>query len=192
MGITDFPFIDRPMSPEDLPLRDIHLPEPIGFFPLAPGWWGLIGAGLLLLLAVLLLLWQRRRVTALKLALEALDQWLSDPSRSLTEQSQRLSILLKQLALTTHERGRVASLSGPLWLEWLEQRPGHPPLSPALRALLEEGPYRPPTAPTAEALSALKSELQGLIRALAKPPKEGRFSVKKPWGRLPRSNAGAP
>jgi len=179
------------MSPEDLPLRDIHLPEPIGIFPLAPGWWVLMGGSLLLILGGLLMVWQRRRVTALKLALEALDHWLSDPSRSLAEHSQRLSILLKQLALTTHERAEVASLSGSLWLDWLEQRPGHPPLSPALRALLEEAPYRPPTAPTAEALTALKRELQGLIRVLATGPASTRFSFKRPYGKLRRKDPGA-
>ena len=41
------------MDPSEIPIRDLHLPEAIGWWPLAPGWWVLIvllGIGLLLLL----------------------------------------------------------------------------------------------------------------------------------------------
>ena len=30
------------MDPDQLPLRDLHLPEAVGWWPLAPGWWVLI------------------------------------------------------------------------------------------------------------------------------------------------------
>ena len=32
------------MDPTQLPLRDLHLPETIGWWPLAPGWWFAIAA----------------------------------------------------------------------------------------------------------------------------------------------------
>ncbi len=28
------------MEPSELPLRDLHLPDAVGWWPLAPGWWG--------------------------------------------------------------------------------------------------------------------------------------------------------
>ncbi len=41
------------MDPEQIPLRDLRLPETIGWWPLAPGWWFvivllLVGLGFLL------------------------------------------------------------------------------------------------------------------------------------------------
>ena len=30
------------MEENVLPLRDLHLPEAVGWWPLAPGWWGVI------------------------------------------------------------------------------------------------------------------------------------------------------
>ena len=39
-------------------LRDIHLPEPISWWPLAPGWW------LLIIIALALMVWATRFFTA--------------------------------------------------------------------------------------------------------------------------------
>ena len=41
------------MDPAQIPLRGLHLPDAIGWWPLAPGWWviiALLAAGLILLL----------------------------------------------------------------------------------------------------------------------------------------------
>ena len=48
------------MNPDSLPLRDIHLPAPLGWWPLAPGWW-IVGALVFaLLIAGLIWLWKRQ------------------------------------------------------------------------------------------------------------------------------------
>ena len=50
------------MDPQQIPLRDLHLPEVIGWWPLAPGWWFLIAlavAGLGYLSYRLLTKWRR-------------------------------------------------------------------------------------------------------------------------------------
>ncbi|MFP6681250.1 MAG: DUF4381 domain-containing protein [Gammaproteobacteria bacterium] len=48
------------MDPAEIPLRDIHLPDPIGWWPLAPGWWILIGL-IVLTMVVSLIVWRWRK-----------------------------------------------------------------------------------------------------------------------------------
>ena len=33
------------MDPQQIPLRDLHLPDAISWWPLAPGWWLAIAQG---------------------------------------------------------------------------------------------------------------------------------------------------
>ena len=63
------------MNPEELALRDIHLPAPVGWWPPAPGWWLLAG---LMLAVIIWLFWrwqqQRRSEQGLELALSELER----------------------------------------------------------------------------------------------------------------------
>ena len=45
------------MDPEQIPLRDLHLPEAIGWWPLAPGWWILIAIALVGLGFLIIVFW---------------------------------------------------------------------------------------------------------------------------------------
>ncbi len=62
------------MDPTQIPLRDLHLPEVIGWWPPASGWWFLIvlvSAGLVYLLYRSIRKWRRnasRRVALRELA----------------------------------------------------------------------------------------------------------------------------
>ncbi len=108
------------MDFSQIPLRDIHAPEAIGWWPLAPGWWVLM----LLVLILLLLLAKviRRKLKDPRLA--ALQELRSIEQNYREHQNnQQLLIdcntLLKRLALTLHPRAQVASLSGNEWLDFL-------------------------------------------------------------------------
>jgi Domain of unknown function (DUF4381) len=101
-------------------LRDIHLPDPISWWPPAIGWW------LLLLLLVVLAVagyWfysrhqkQQWRRDAL-VELQRLQQQQLSEKELVTE----LSILLRRVAITRFPREEVASLTGERWLAFLDQ-----------------------------------------------------------------------
>ncbi|TVZ39443.1 uncharacterized protein DUF4381 [Alteromonadaceae bacterium 2753L.S.0a.02] len=95
------------------------LPDPIGYWPPAPGWWVL---GILVITAIGLtvysILRKRARNRYRTTALRALD----DIARGVPEnKAYRLKALLKQTFFTAYprERNRVAALHGQHWLQEL-------------------------------------------------------------------------
>lgn len=137
------------MNPEQLPLRDIHLPEAIGWWPLAPGWWLLIAIALAALALTLRGYLQRRaRGAARRQALRQLVELTVDyeQHRDATVFMAQLSSLLRRTMLAYAPRDEVAGLTGDAWLEWLDRDFDAPRFrSEAGRKLLEL-PYRRPDA----------------------------------------------
>ena len=135
------------MDPTEIPIRDLHLPEAIGWWPLAPGWWILI-ALLVISTIVLLRRWYRSfaRGAARRHALRQLDAYSKDyleHGNGVTFGTQ-LSELVRRTMLAYAPRSEVAGLTGEEWLTWLDHDldrshfatgDGHP---------LIEWPYRDP------------------------------------------------
>ncbi|EXJ15352.1 DUF4381 domain-containing protein [Imhoffiella purpurea] len=108
-------------------LSDWHLPDPVGWWPLAPGWWAL----LLLVVAALatLLFWLRRRRgrrAAPRAALARLAELREDLTRDGDTRRfvAEVSRLLRRMALARFPRERVAGLSGRDWLRFLDATGG--------------------------------------------------------------------
>ncbi len=99
-------------------LRGLHLPEPVGLWPLAPGWWML--AGLLALAAcATAYAHARRRRSVVRHALRELDGLSRTPGADLQALATTLAALLRRVALLRFGRERVASLHGVAWQEFL-------------------------------------------------------------------------
>ena len=100
-------------------LRDIHLPQPGGFWPPAPGWWLLLAIIIALgILAFLLVRRKLRKNRWLKTALAELDR-LEQTATSDSEWFGALNALLKQSARIRYPERLPESLSGEPWVHFL-------------------------------------------------------------------------
>jgi hypothetical protein len=154
---------------EPLLLRDIHLPEPISWWPPAIGWWIVLGLTLLVSAVLTYLLRQRKRVTPAGLALKELTLLENDPDMPARTKLQALSILLRRVALTLHPRKEVAGLMGENWLRWLDEVTGDTRFSEGPGRWLAEAPYRP--VPDVVELAELLALCRDWLNALAKVKK---------------------
>jgi hypothetical protein len=141
-------------------LRDIHLPDPVSWWPPAPGWW------LLLLtvigLGIALNYWWRTRSRRrlLQLAeheLVIIEQAYAqnhDSSRAL----QNISMLLRRIALSRYPRADVAGLTGERWLQFLDNALPDRPFTQGSGRSLADAPYRPSAEADLQALFDLSRQ----------------------------------
>lgn len=120
-------------------LRDIHLPEPVSWWPPAPGWWIVAVVLLAMLIGAYWFFRRRRRSSWRREALVELAQ-LQEQAVPVYQQLTLLSALLRRVAMSCFPRQDVASLTGQAWLGFLEQHGGG---FEAYAELLLEAPYRP-------------------------------------------------
>jgi len=112
------------MESSELPLRDLHLPEAIGWWPLAPGWWLVIFSALLGLAWLLRRAWRQRQFNASRrYAIRELASVEADylSHRNVVTLGQQVSALLRRSMLAYAPRHEVAGLTGKAWLEWLDR-----------------------------------------------------------------------
>ncbi|PLX79874.1 MAG: DUF4381 domain-containing protein [Desulfuromonas sp.] len=126
-------------------LRDIHLPQPISWWPPAPGWWLLLSLLLLLVLAAVFVSRRRKQGRYRRAALSRLDllktSYRSDgDGRKLLRE---LSQLLRQAAVCHFPREDCAGLVGDDWLAFLDQGFKDAPFSSGVGRVLASAPYAP-------------------------------------------------
>ncbi len=135
------------MEPQSLPLRDIHLPDPVSWWPVAPGWGVLLGLLCLLIFALFLLLrwFIKRHKMPKRVALRKLNKLQRDYQQHHNSQKliQAISILLRRFFITEYPRAQVASLTGEAWLQFLDQHLGEPQFTQGEGRCLIEAPYKP-------------------------------------------------
>jgi hypothetical protein len=144
-------------------LRDIHLPEAIGWWPPAPGWWLLLGCFILLLGAIYA--WLRWRTIQknkpiifshadiIQAALMELDVIEQDAGSSehgrqmVTDLSRLLRRCAVQLNNLDANAKSIAGLTGKAWLVWLDQRWDRHDFTQGSGQLLMHAPYHQGTIP---------------------------------------------
>ena len=111
------------LNPEVLNLRDIHLPEPVSWWPLAPGWWILAGSIALIIIAFFItrkIYLSRQLKRDIKTELEHIKQrFQKTPDES--ELAKSLSVLLRRASISYYPAKNIAGLTGDDWLAWLDK-----------------------------------------------------------------------
>ncbi len=125
-------------------LRDIHLPDTVSLWPLAPGWWLVIIVLLITVAVGSTLLLKRYRRNAYRRSaiskLERLDRYRHDGDFS--NYLQQVNLLLRQTALSFSEREAIASLTGKDWLAFLDHSGNTSEFSQGAGKILAQGPYQ--------------------------------------------------
>lgn len=147
-----------------LRLRDIHLPDPISWWPPAPGWWGILALLIFAALCIRFMVGMRRRRRVRVAALNALQKLSSDFAERQDDLwlVKEISVLLRRICLSYFPRVDVAALTGENWLRFLDERLGEKKWRSRFREgpgrALITAPYQAEAAVDAEALLALCGE----------------------------------
>lgn len=123
-----------------LNLRDIHLPLDVSVFPLAPFWY--VAFFLLFLGTGIFYIVHRKgqiKREAIKL-LDAYENQYSNVNNSIA--AQKVSQILKRVALCYFPKEQVASLHGEQWIRFLDSSSKNKLNFAQIRALLIELPYK--------------------------------------------------
>lgn len=111
------------MEQTPLPLRDLHLPDAIGWWPLAPGWWGVIAVFVVVAAYVAWRMFRRWQINApRRYAMRELARYEAEylEHRNPVRLGKQLSELLRRGMLAYAPREEVAGLTGDEWLTWLD------------------------------------------------------------------------
>ncbi|HQS07581.1 MAG TPA: DUF4381 domain-containing protein [Xanthobacteraceae bacterium] len=149
-------------------LRDIHLPGPVSFWPLAPGWWMLAGLLVVLGLIAAFLEWRRRQTLAYRV-----DQELKAIARDTARHRDARAVaaagalLIRRILVTRAGDPAAAALTGADWERVLAEGKGA--LAPPLAAFVAAAPYLPAHAPGADGVprDALVAALRRWVRSNA-------------------------
>lgn len=128
-----------------LPLRDIHLPDPVSWWPPAPGWWFLVASLIVgAVLAVLAIRYWRNLTRVRRVSLHEIgaiqDAFYAhrDPVRLVRE----LSVFLRRVCVSRHPRIDVASLTGAEWMSFLDRPLDGRPFAEGKGKVLATAPYQ--------------------------------------------------
>lgn len=149
-------------------LRGIHLPEAIGLWPLAPGWWIALGVVVAAILVAAIAIRVRRASLAYH-ALRELDA-LDCQTEDVQVLAVSISELLRRVALRRYGPERVASLHGSAWQEFLAETSPHEKRRRAtfdedMSRLLALAPYAPPGSASIVGADAAGVSGDGVVAA---------------------------
>lgn len=139
---------------QDLPIRDIHLPEAIGWFPPAIGWWLVIIFVPIVSYFVIMLIQHLFQKTAVKEARKLLQQLETNDALTSLEKLIELSSLLRRVAISLDSKENLGGLTGRAWLDYLDGSLKDAPFKNGIGRCLADAPYQKTLPPNVD-LTAL-------------------------------------
>ncbi len=153
-------------------LRDLHLPEPPGIWPPAPGWWLLAICVVAAVVAIAIQLYRiRRRGRPLRLAVSALDRLLAqnrDLELSPREFADAVNDLLKRALIHGARKLDAAPLTGAAWLAYLDGIVASDVFSNGAGAALGHQRFTPDFQPDPGALHAAARDVLHAVKRRAR------------------------
>lgn len=123
-------------------LRDIHLPAEVDQFPIAPGWWILLGVVLLLIAFFIYRSLKRRRALKFLKPTLAEVESLSNINSPVAKDVAELAAIIKRVALFYFPANLVASQIGMVWYSALNKIESKPFFSAMVIDLLVNHAYQ--------------------------------------------------
>lgn len=149
-------------------LRDIHLPDPVSWWPPAPGWYGVLLLLVILIIASWFLFKKLRQPSLRKLAMLELNKIELAFNQHQNPQllCSDISILLRRVAMSYDSRNKQAGVTGKEWLTHLNDLCGQVLFDTQLENFLLYAPYQlHPAVPTEKLISTSKQWLALLPRS---------------------------
>ena len=108
---------------ESLPLRDIHLPDGVSWWPPAVGWWIVMGLLLLIVAIIFIRRAVKRRKQFSRLALAEFDSISARYNSHGNTQKlmEDLSALLRRITISAFPNYNAAGVTGDAWLRFLDE-----------------------------------------------------------------------
>ncbi len=110
------------LDPNNLNLRDIHLPDPVSWWPIAPGWWIILVSLILIIAAIFVTrkIYRGRQLNRdIKAELEEIKQRFRT-TQNKVQLAKALSILLRRASISYYPGTDIAGLTGKDWLSYLD------------------------------------------------------------------------
>ncbi|GJM14562.1 MAG: hypothetical protein DHS20C12_29650 [Pseudohongiella sp.] len=160
-------------------LADIHLPEPVSYWPPAIGWW--ILAALALVLVVLVFrkfaqLSRQRKICQYAIAeLERCYDNYSNGDPAAIDQGKldyvnQFNTVLRRVALVHFQQANVASLDGASWVDFIRQKGESSLMTDEIAAALQHGRFQTKCDVDVDAMQGFGQQwIESLYKGSKKP-----------------------
>lgn len=151
-----------------LPLRDIHLPDPVSWWPPATGWWIVLVFIILMIPAIRYLVKKIRQPVLKKSAQAEMDSVIENYNghKNKLRLIQDLSVSFKRIGISYLTRDTIAGEYGINWYQQINKLVRQDQLSDMQIQLLSEAPYQKNPDLDERNIGSLIEQVQKWVKAL--------------------------